>query len=267
VLLENETVYLLQAAGRDVDIFRKGDAFLKKGTTKTARSRSLAIGMLSLGMLLPVASVPAIDKHLAALANVEAPRSASVLRWTQRIRVDTPPIIERRLSLALAPYDSKTVSHGTPAVREKILQVWRKRDEPRVHVKVLATHVVQRGKPKVVLSGILAYEHYARLAKRKLSGAERFATATFEMLATAYTPNCIGCSGITAIGLPAGHGIVAVDPNVIPLGSRLYVKGYGLALAGDTGGAIHGDRIDLGFNSYSDATEFGRRPVRVYLLR
>ena len=224
--------------------------------------------MLSLGMLLPVASVPSVDKHLAALASVEAPKSAPVLHWTQRIRVETPPITERRLSLALAPYDSKMVSHGTPTVREKVLQMSQKSGERRVHVKVVQTHVVHRGKPKVILSGILAYEHYARVAKRSVKGAaERFATTAYEMVATAYTANCYGCSGITAIGLHAGHGIVAVDPNVIPLGSRLYVKGYGLAIAGDTGGAIRGDRIDLGFDSYSDATEFGRRPVRVYLLR
>ena len=42
------------------------------------------------------------------------------------------------------------------------------------------------------------------------------------MVATAYTPYCSGCSGITATGRPAGHGIVAVDPRVIPLGTRLY---------------------------------------------
>ena len=73
--------------------------------------------------------------------------------------------------------------------------------------------------------------------------------------------------GMTAIGRPAGHGIVAVDPSVIPLGTRLYIPGYGFAIAGDTGGAIHGNRIDLGFNSYADAIRFGRREVTVYRLR
>ena len=213
-----------------------------------------------------MASVPAVDKRLFALAHVQQ-TTTSTYQWTQRIRVKTPPTIERRLSLALGPNDSKTISHGTPTVREKVLKVWRKPGDRNVHVKVLQSRVIQRGRPKIIVSGILAYEHYALVAKRGLKRAERFATTAFEMLATAYTPNCIGCSGITAIGLPAGHGIVAVDPSVIPLGSKLYVKGYGLALAGDTGGAIRGDRIDLGFNSYADAQQFGRRPVLVYLLR
>ncbi|MBV9409756.1 MAG: 3D domain-containing protein, partial [Candidatus Eremiobacteraeota bacterium] len=79
--------------------------------------------------------------------------------------------------------------------------------------------------------------------------------------------NCYGCSGTTAIGRPAGHGIVAVDPSVIPLGTRMYIPGYGHAVAGDTGGAIRGNRIDLGFDSTAQAYQFGRRSVTVYLIK
>ncbi len=86
------------------------------------------------------------------------------------------------------------------------------------------------------------------------------------MVATAYTADCYGCSGRTALGYRAGHGVVAVDPRIIPLGTRLYIPGYGMAVAGDTGGAIIGRRIDLGFNSIGDALQFGRRPVRVFRL-
>ena len=87
------------------------------------------------------------------------------------------------------------------------------------------------------------------------------------MVATAYTAGCSGCSGITASGRPAGHGVVAVDPNVIPLGTHMYIPGYGHAVAGDTGGSIRGRRIDLGFNSSGEANRFGRRPITVYLIK
>jgi 3D (Asp-Asp-Asp) domain-containing protein len=60
--------------------------------------------------------------------------------------------------------------------------------------------------------------------------------------------------------------VVAVDPSVIPLGSRLFIEGYGYAIAGDTGGAIQGMRIDLCFNSYDEAIRFGRRTVKVYIV-
>ncbi|MGI8924130.1 MAG: 3D domain-containing protein [Fimbriimonadales bacterium] len=70
----------------------------------------------------------------------------------------------------------------------------------------------------------------------------------------------------TAMGFRAGFGIVAVDPRVIKLGTKVYVEGYGFAIAGDTGGAIKGNRIDLCFDSYRQAMNFGRKSVRVHIL-
>lgn len=89
-----------------------------------------------------------------------------------------------------------------------------------------------------------------------------------QMVATAYSPYCCrGVDNITATGVHAGYGVVAVDPSVIPLGSRLYIEGYGYALAGDTGSRIKGLRIDLGFDTKRQAIQFGRRPVRVYIVQ
>jgi 3D (Asp-Asp-Asp) domain-containing protein len=60
---------------------------------------------------------------------------------------------------------------------------------------------------------------------------------------------------------------VAVDPRVIRLGSRLFIEGYGAAIAADTGGAIRGNRIDLCMDSLRSAINFGRQPVKVYVLQ
>ncbi len=86
------------------------------------------------------------------------------------------------------------------------------------------------------------------------------------MEASAYLATDGDGSGITATGVAATRGIVAVDPNVIPLGSKVYIPGYGVALAADTGGYIVGNRIDLVMDSYSEAINFGRRDVEVYVL-
>lgn len=85
--------------------------------------------------------------------------------------------------------------------------------------------------------------------------------------ATAYSGD-----GITASGTPTrrdigGYSTIAVDPRVIPLGSRVYVEGYGYAIADDIGGAIKGNIIDLFFPSESEAQNWGRRSVRVYILK
>ena len=87
------------------------------------------------------------------------------------------------------------------------------------------------------------------------------------MEATAYLPTDGSGAGITAMGIPATYGVAAVDPNVIPLGSRLYVPGYGEAIAADTGGAIYGYKIDLCMESYEEAMSFGRRTITVYVLK
>lgn len=89
---------------------------------------------------------------------------------------------------------------------------------------------------------------------------------TIVMEATAYTAADPGNSGITANGHRLTRGLVSVDPSVIPLGTRLYIEGYGEAIADDTGGAIVGNRIDLGMDSRDEALDFGRQDVVVHIL-
>lgn len=93
--------------------------------------------------------------------------------------------------------------------------------------------------------------------------------------ATAYDPYCDGGSGgRTATGMKAQYGVIAVDPKVIPLGSRVYVESsdggkswvYGFAVAADTGGAIKGNKVDLCYNTKSECYQFGRRSATVYVL-
>lgn len=88
------------------------------------------------------------------------------------------------------------------------------------------------------------------------------------MEATAYSasPAEGTADGITASGTKARRGTAAVDPKVIPLGTRLWVEGYGYAVAEDTGGAIKGMRIDLFVESREEALRFGRKAVRVRIL-
>jgi 3D (Asp-Asp-Asp) domain-containing protein len=78
--------------------------------------------------------------------------------------------------------------------------------------------------------------------------------------ATAYT-----LQGTTATGAPVGYGVVAVDPSVIPLGTRITIPGYGEGVAADTGGSIQGAVIDLWFPTAADAAAWGRRTVTITL--
>jgi 3D (Asp-Asp-Asp) domain-containing protein len=100
--------------------------------------------------------------------------------------------------------------------------------------------------------------------------ASRGATSsrTLTMIATGYSASeNRRWGGKTATGRPARFGVVAVDPRFIKLGTRVYVEGYGIAIAADTGGAIKGRRIDLCFNSRAEAMRVGRKSVKVTILK
>lgn len=93
---------------------------------------------------------------------------------------------------------------------------------------------------------------------------------TMTVEATAYTAECEGCTGITATGIDLNNDrnkkVIAVDPSVIPLGSTVKVDGYGTAIAGDTGGAIKGNIIDLHMPTTEDALQWGRQEVNIEIL-
>ena len=193
-------------------------------------------------------------------------RVARVVTWERNQRHTIAVETIHRLDFTMSPGTSKVVSNGSSGVSEETIR-FMQRDSGAVQRSVVASHVVRKAHPRIVSEGVDEYEAFARLAGRGVTQTQIIAATALSMVATAYTAGCYGCSGITATGRPAGHGVVAVDPGVIPLGTRLYIPGYGFAVAGDTGGAIHGYRIDLGFNSERDALLFGRRSITVYRLK
>ncbi|TBV85417.1 G5 and 3D domain-containing protein [Lysinibacillus sp. OL1] len=92
----------------------------------------------------------------------------------------------------------------------------------------------------------------------------------FYVIATAYTPYCKGCSGTSATGinlrLNPDMKAIAVDPSVIKLGSKVWVEGYGTAIAVDTGGAIKGNKIDILVQSETQAINWGVKRVRIKVI-
>ena len=93
---------------------------------------------------------------------------------------------------------------------------------------------------------------------------------TISVKATAYTAGCEGCSGVTSTGVDLNANpnakVIAVDPNVIPLGSKVYVEGYGYAVAGDIGSAIKGNKIDVHVPTKDDAYSWGVKTVDVTIV-
>jgi len=105
----------------------------------------------------------------------------------------------------------------------------------------------------------------SKVPTKKPSGIPSYQRA-INVKATAYTRYDEGCGDLTYLETYARRGVVAVDPAVIPLRSKLYIPGYGHASAEDIGGAIQGNRIDLFMETLDEAFEYGVQNITVYVL-
>ncbi len=186
--------------------------------------------------------------------------------WTSRVRVHFAARTRTENDARIALGRTRTLDLGRPGLREITYRCSRRSDGRTTRTKI-GMHIEREPRPRVIARGTRVSQSLARVAVQGFESALHFAGSALHMIATAYTAGCYRCSGITASGMRAGFGIIAVDPRVIPLGTKLFIPGYGRAVAGDTGGAILGNRVDLGMNTDQDAMQFGRRPVTVYVLR
>ena len=122
--------------------------------------------------------------------------------------------------------------------------------------------VIEKPEPRVVLRGRTDFKIGQRQELKK--------QGVITLQATGYSPHALDTApyddGFSALGVPASYGLAAVDPRVIPLGTVLYVEGYGYAIAADVGGAIKGRRIDLCFPDRQQALIYGRQWTRVHII-
>jgi 3D (Asp-Asp-Asp) domain-containing protein len=146
----------------------------------------------------------------------------------------------------------KVVSRGSNGIQEQTVRLTLE-DGKEVDREILGQRVVTAPTTQLVSRG----EQTSVSRGGKTFNFRR----AYVMRATAY---CIP-GGTTRTGAPVQWGVVAVDPGVIPLGSSVYVDGYGSARALDTGGAIQGNRIDLYMDSEGAAASWGVRSVLVYV--
>ncbi|WP_068675853.1 G5 and 3D domain-containing protein [Oceanobacillus sp. Castelsardo] len=123
---------------------------------------------------------------------------------------------------------------------------------------------------RVVAVGTKEPAQMVSVTSTSSSSSQASSGKTISVTASAFTASCSGCSGYTATGINLkanpNKKVIAVDPNVIPLGSRVWVEGYGEAIAGDTGGNIKGSRIDVHVPNKSKAHSWGVRNVQVKIL-
>ena len=174
--------------------------------------------------------------------------------------------IEKKNDSSVLKGKEKVVTQGKKGTVERTYEVVK--ENGKIVMKTLQSEkVVSKPTTQVVAVGTKVVTAAVSRNNTSAGGTGK----EFYVTATAYTPNCNGCSGITATGVNIKSNpnmkLIAVDPNVIPLGSKVWVEGYGYAIAADTGGAIKGNKIDILVSSKSAAKNWGRKKVRIKVLK
>ncbi|ETJ16560.1 3D/G5 protein [human gut metagenome] len=153
---------------------------------------------------------------------------------------------------------SKVKSEGVNGEKEVTYEVVY-RDGVETSRNVTSTKTITEPKNEIVIKG--TGQVYASRGGESINYKEKL-----NCVATAYSGDRTTATGRSPVRNPGGMSTIAVDPSFIPLGSKVYVEGYGYAIAADTGGAIKGNIIDLFLNSSSECWSWGRRPVTVLVV-
>ncbi|MBW6411108.1 3D domain-containing protein [Clostridium weizhouense] len=172
----------------------------------------------------------------------------------QTINFDT--IVEKNPDLDSSVQKVKT--EGTNGQKQITYQVVYK-DGVEVSRDVKSTKTLVEPQNKVVLKG--TGQVYASRGAGDIKYRKKISC-----IATAYSGHGTTATGRKPVRNSGGLSTIAVDPSVIPLGSKVYIEGYGYAIAADTGSAIKGNKIDLYLNSSSECSSWGRRPVSVFVV-
>lgn len=262
VVLADKDEYRLSTArlqnGTTIEVFRAVPVKVTyQGKEETIVTGKPTVGELaaSLGILKPnIKLEPGAETKIQAGLHIKA------VIMTERVeerQQEVPFTVIRKPNPNMEKGLEEVLEEGQKGAKTVSVKL-HYADNKLVAEEVIAETVTVQPKPQVVAAGTRDVINTSR-------GMQRFRSVSW-MEATAYLPTDGSPEGLTATGIPARRGIVAVDPDVIPLGTKVYIPGYGLALAADTGGAIIGNKIDLCMESSSECWQFGRRNVKVYIL-
>ncbi|TGE34058.1 3D domain-containing protein [Desulfosporosinus sp. Sb-LF] len=156
----------------------------------------------------------------------------------------------------LLPGMSQIKEEGERGILRQVVKTFEVDGQP-VDQQIQSSFELKRAKKKVVI------QNSKPPLGEKFELAKMNIGQTLNVVSTAYTHT----GSKTASGVAPREGLIAVDPKVIAMGSKVYVEGYGYAIAADTGGDIRGNRIDLFFSSLRQCIDWGRKPVRIYVLK
>lgn len=244
VVVRRSVPVVLKSGGESIDLDVVGD---------TVADALVAAGLDPAGS---PGVTPAVQTSLKANMTVTVP---DVVVRVESEQESVPPTVRRTKDSSLRKGKERVIDKGRPG---RLLRVYRVVVSGGVETTPVLTteQVIRKPEPKIIAVGTGS-------ATRGPGVVPAGRKTRLRVVATGYSAQQPGLNHTTATGARAERGVIAVDPSVIPLGTRVYVPGYGTAVAADTGGAIKGGRIDLCFDTVEEALVWGRRTVTIYVLR
>jgi 3D (Asp-Asp-Asp) domain-containing protein len=242
-------VYLLRSQELKI---HTADTILKIRTTQPTVGLALAeAGIAVQGLDY---SQPALDSALPRDGNIK------IARVEEQVNLETEPLpfeTEHQPVSNLQLDKQTVVQAGSQGIIARRLRI-RLEDGKEIARQIEAEFIAQEPQPR-----ILGYGTKIVPQTINISGATLNYWRAVNMYAVSYDPTSAGGT-VTASGLPLQKGVAAVDPTYIPLGTRLFIPGYGEAIAADTGGGVNGRIIDLGYSDHD--YEAWHQWVTVYFL-
>ena len=155
--------------------------------------------------------------------------------------------------------EEKVIEEGEDGKKTRIFKITYSKDGEEYDREIVSTETIPAKDKKISRGTKIVWKTL------QTNDGEIKYWKKMRVYATHYDQHCNGCDEWTAIGMRAGKGVIAVDPKVIKMRSKVYIPGYGMAVAGDTGGAIKGNIIDLGFDDAKTAGWYAHF-IDIYLL-
>lgn len=233
-------------------------------TTSTTVADFLERETITLGELDRVE--PAKDKVITDETDIHVIRVEKV---TDVVEETVKYATVTRKDNSLPRGQEEVVQQGEEGLVKKHYEVILENGE-EVSRELIKTENAKVSKDRIVAVGTRQITQSVSRGSSPQSTNQEISGKTLTVTATAYTASCNGCSGITATGVNLNNNrnakVIAVDPDVIPLGSKVHVEGYGTAIAADTGSAIQGNKIDVHMPTKADARRWGRKTVKITIL-
>lgn len=241
-----------------------GSGLLLVGTTLVYLPMDKTIENLSLKTFSQLQSprviTPSLPKEVIPEQSVPA-QSAQIQMEFRIEDVEVPVGTEYVESNQLAPGMSKVKDEGKKGTERRVIKTTQVNGEITSE-QITHQFMLEAPKKRVVVRNSQPVIAEASRAIPEIDVSKLNVEKVMAMESTAYTYT----GNRTATGVEPREGLIAVDPRVIPLGTRVYIEGYGYAIAADTGGLIKGNIIDVFFPSLQRCLNWGRRPVQVYFL-